>query len=126
MTGVHLDTQVAFWLYGGEDTRLRPAQRLLEGSRLLVSPMVVLELHYLFEIRRLGEPAEVVIADLEQRLGLLVSESAWRDVVRIAAGLGWTRDPFDRLITAHAIADGMPLLTSDKRIRANCSIAVWD
>jgi PIN domain nuclease of toxin-antitoxin system len=46
--------------------------------------------------------------------------------VQAAAGLTWTRDPFDRLIAAHAILSGAPLLTADRRILANLPQATWD
>jgi PIN domain nuclease of toxin-antitoxin system len=47
-------------------------------------------------------------------------------VTAIAATLGWTRDPFDRVIVAHALADDLPLLTRDERIRRHCPLARWD
>lgn len=37
----------------------------------------------------------------------------------------WTRDPFDRIITAQAAVSGAVLLTRDERIRANYRQAVW-
>lgn len=43
-----------------------------------------------------------------------------------AAGLTWTRDPFDRLIAAHAIVAGAPLLTADRTILENLPQAVWE
>jgi PIN domain nuclease of toxin-antitoxin system len=43
-----------------------------------------------------------------------------------AADLSWTRDPFDRLISAHAIVANAPLITADETIRANLSLAIWD
>jgi PIN domain nuclease of toxin-antitoxin system len=41
-----------------------------------------------------------------------------------ALAMSWTRDPFDRVISAHARADGVPLLTRDETIRAHCEWAV--
>jgi len=37
----------------------------------------------------------------------------------------WTRDPFDRLIVAHAIKANCNLLTKDEKIRKNYAHAVW-
>lgn len=37
----------------------------------------------------------------------------------------WTRDVFDRLITAEAEASGFVLITKDKNIRANYEKAFW-
>jgi PIN domain nuclease of toxin-antitoxin system len=46
--------------------------------------------------------------------------------VQAAAGLSWTRDPFDRLIAAHAILADATLLTADRTILANLPQAAWD
>jgi PIN domain nuclease of toxin-antitoxin system len=37
----------------------------------------------------------------------------------------WVRDPFDRLIVAHAKANDAPLVTKDERIRLNYRHALW-
>ena len=38
----------------------------------------------------------------------------------------WTGDPFDRVMVAHAMANGgSPLVTSDREIRKHYSPAVW-
>ena len=37
----------------------------------------------------------------------------------------WTRDPFDRLITAQAAVDDSPLLTKDDTIHTYYPKAVW-
>jgi PIN domain nuclease of toxin-antitoxin system len=67
----------------------------------------------------------VILASLAQTVGLRVASSPWEDVVRTSLALDWTRDPFDRLIAAHAITDGAPLVTADERLRAHCCHAVW-
>jgi len=46
--------------------------------------------------------------------------------VRAAVDLTWTRDPFDRLIDAHAIAASVPLLTADRAILEHLPLATWD
>lgn len=48
------------------------------------------------------------------------------EVVEAATGISWTRDPFDRLISAHAIVANAPLITADETIRANLPLATWD
>ena len=45
--------------------------------------------------------------------------------VRAAASLGWTRDPFDRMIAAHAIVADAPLLTADRTILEHLPLATW-
>jgi PIN domain nuclease of toxin-antitoxin system len=46
-------------------------------------------------------------------------------VVKKSIGMKWTRDPFDRLITAHAAIDESPLLTKDDTIHTYYPGAVW-
>lgn len=125
-TVVHLDTHVVVWLYAGELERFAPSVRKqLEARDLAISPTVLLELQYLYEIKRLAEPASLVIADLEQRIGLRVNDSAFAQVAAAALALSWARDPFDRLIVAQAIVQAAPLITADRTIRKHYPTAVW-
>lgn len=121
----HIDTQVAVWLYAGRADRLAPARPHLEGHTLFASPMVHLELQYLHEIGRLRVPATLVLSELYRTMGLEVADEPWPLVVRAALSLGWTRDPFDRLIAAHALVAGAPLITADSHIRTHFPMAVW-
>lgn len=122
----HLDTHVVVWLYAGDLKRFpQQVQAHLESHALHVSPAVVLELQYLFEIKRVSEPAAAVIADLERRIGLRVIDHSFQQVVSMATELDWTRDPFDRLIVAHAAAHDAPLVSKDRSIRKHYSAALW-
>jgi len=123
---MYLDTHVVVWLHDGLRQRIpEVSQRLLDAEPLTLSPMVELEIAYLFEIGKISYPPHVVLDDLAP-LDLAISVSPFSSVVRVAIGLRWTRDPFDRLIAAQAVADGVPLLTADQRIRAHLDLAVWD
>lgn len=125
MTPVHLDTHVVLWLYEGLVAKLAPAREHLEGQPVALSPMAFLELEYLHEIGRSRASATVIVSSLAASIGLAVVQTAWEPVARTAAALTWTRDPFDRLIAAHAITDGAPLVTADQRLRTHCPNAVW-
>lgn len=123
---IHLDTHVVVWLYDGRlDLLSGKAQSLLEQEALAISPMVVLELEYMFEIGRATIPGKEFLDDLAGRVGLSVSDVPFAAVVSSARGLTWTRDPFDRLIVGQSIAEGVPLLTRDQTIRAEHRDAVW-
>lgn len=124
---MHLDTHVLVWLFGGERARIPvAAQKLIEAQRLAVSPIVELELAYLFEVGKVTAPAPDVLGELTPALELVTSTAPFPAVVREAVGLQWTRDPFDLLIAAQAIADNAILLTADEAILANLPRAVWD
>jgi PIN domain nuclease of toxin-antitoxin system len=123
---IYLDTHTVVFLYLGEVSKMSPAAReAIEKHDLLVSPAVVLELEYLHEIGRLTPTATAVIDDLSDRIGLKVCDLAFRTIVRQALTEKWSRDPFDRLIVAHAKAQKAPLVARDERIRANYRLAVW-
>ncbi len=123
---IHLDTHVVVWLYEGRVERLSPlARTLLAGARPLVAPMVRLELALLYEIGRISVPAPTILEALRIDADLGAAEAPFDRVAAIAATLDWTRDPFDRLIVAHALADDLPLLTRDEAIRRHCPIARW-
>lgn len=47
------------------------------------------------------------------------------DVIRIAIKQSWTRDPFDRIITAQAAIGSNPLVTKDDGIRKHYRYVVW-
>jgi PIN domain nuclease of toxin-antitoxin system len=125
-TVAHLDTHVVVWLHAGEVERLpKEVHSHLEAHDLQISPAVVLELQYLFEIRRIAEPAQSVVSALEGTLGLTVSALSFQRVVASAVEQVWTRDPFDRLIVAQAQAEGVSLVTADKLIRKHYPRALW-
>ena len=54
------------------------------------------------------------------------AESDFARVAAVAARLSWTRDPFDRLIAAHALADDLLLITRDRNRLENCLVARWE
>ncbi len=124
---IHLDTHAVAWLYAGRlDLFPERARALLREGTLRVSPIVELELQYLFESERVAEPAAPVLAELADALGLEVCDLPFPTVVRNAVGLDWTRDPFDRLIVGQAEARGAALLTKDRAIREHYSRVAWD
>jgi PIN domain nuclease of toxin-antitoxin system len=121
---VHIDTHVAVWMYV-EPSRLRPAAAHLEGHVVALSPMALLELQYLHEIGRLSVTGAELLANLEANAGLRLAEADWASVTGVALTLSWTRDPFDRLIAAQSVVEGVPLVTADAVLRAHLPNAVW-
>ncbi|MCC7019690.1 MAG: PIN domain-containing protein [Ardenticatenales bacterium] len=123
---IFLDTHVVVWLYKDADAMIpAPVRAMLDEQDLVVSPIVELEIQYLFEIGRLNQPAAAVLAYLADRIGLRVDAAAFEDVARAAVEQAWTRDPFDRLIVAQAALNQRPLITKDDAIRAQYAHAFW-
>lgn len=102
------------------------ARGLIDENSPRISPLAVLELAYLKEIGRARDPVAMMLAALRRDVGLETVDASLAELAQTAVDLTWTRDPFDRLIAAHAIAVGAPLLTADRTIRENLSLAVWD
>jgi len=78
---------------------------------------------------RLDGPRATYTIPLAARLkGVLDVEAltaAFGDVVAAARTFAWTREPFDRLIVANAMADGVRLPTADEHILQHFRDAVW-
>lgn len=124
---IHVDTHVVVWLYAGDAERFpKLARERLETTELHASPLVSLELQYLYEIKRIAEPAARVVQDLAARIGLRIDDISSRELTAHAEQLSFTRDPFDRLIVAHAALRDAPLLTADKLLQKHYARAFWD
>jgi PIN domain nuclease of toxin-antitoxin system len=123
---IYLDTHVVVWLYAGEHALLtRTARRLIETEPLLVSPILLLELAFLEETGRIRARPQAIFAELQESLGLSACDLPFTEVIPISLQQSWTRDPFDRLIVAHAAARGAQLITKDRQIRGHFKDAVW-
>jgi PIN domain nuclease of toxin-antitoxin system len=102
------------------------AREVLGEGPSQVSPMVALELAYLHEVGRARDSVSTMLGALKQSIGLEVADISLADLVEAAGSLSWTRDPFDRLIAAHAIVTGAQLVTADRTILENLPLATWD
>jgi PIN domain nuclease of toxin-antitoxin system len=128
-----LDTQVVAWTVGGPDRLSRSARRAVEResrrSGLAIASATLYELAHLaasgaIRIRR--TPAEW-LGELVREAGLGIRDIT-TDIAVVAAHLPPTfpADPFDRLITATAIVERIPLVTSDTRIReSRLAKTIW-
>ncbi|HEX6687792.1 MAG TPA: PIN domain-containing protein [Solirubrobacterales bacterium] len=103
-----------------------PARAAIGEREPRLSPIAALELRYLHEIGRARDSVATMLAALRQDIGLEIVDASSADLADAAADLSWTRDPFDRLIAAHAIVANAPLVTADKTIRENLSLAIWE
>jgi PIN domain nuclease of toxin-antitoxin system len=105
-----LDTNALLWLHRGH-RRSRPLTR--SAGRLYVSPATVLELQLLVEVGRLRLKSPARVSDLvRDDRWVLDDPPAARWFERALAG-AWTRDPFDRLLVAHAQLRGWRIATGD-------------
>lgn len=124
---VYLDTHVLVWLYQDGASRLTPtgSHAIDAAERLLISPIVELELAYLHEIGRINRDAATLLDVLRRELDLETCKRPFASVVGAAVDQTWTRDPFDRLIVAQAAHGKAPLLTADRNILVHYARAFW-
>jgi len=123
----YLDTNVVVRLAHGRMRGIgREASRVMTRAELLVSPMVLLELEYLYEIARLTLPGRDILLKLEHELSVRLCDLPFADVARAALDERWTRDTFDRFIVAQAKLNGLaPLISSDQEIAKHYPRTVW-
>lgn len=123
---VFLDTHVALWLYAGKLDLFSPkVLGLLREATLYVSPIAVLEIDYLKEVDKIKVAGEEVVTYLREKMGLTLADDSLAALTRQASPLSWTREPFDRLIVAHALLRGFPLITKDHLIKKHYSACIW-
>ncbi len=123
---IYLDTHAVVWLYAGELALFpKEARHILEDRSLGISPIVLLELQYLYEIGRIKIEGQKVYKSLEKSIGLKVVSSDFQKIIAVSLGQNWTRDPFDRIIVAQASADKAMLMTKDDTIRKHYQAAIW-
>jgi PIN domain nuclease of toxin-antitoxin system len=125
---VYIDTHIVIWLCEGSAEKLTPvASRAIESSQVEISPIVLVELEYLFEIKRIIKPPMALLDQLRALIGLRMSDHPFSAVAQAALFETWTRDPFDRMIVAQARSDGYSgLVTADERIQENYSKTIWN
>jgi PIN domain nuclease of toxin-antitoxin system len=122
-----LDTHILVWLYQDPLKFLPPeVRRRLDEHALGLSPFARLELQYLHEVGKLGVPASTITDYLVPQLEMTVTDPSAASVCQAALGMDWTRDPFDRLLSAQAVVTNCELVTKDRRIRNNLSLAWWN
>jgi PIN domain nuclease of toxin-antitoxin system len=126
-SSAYLDTQVVIWLAAGKLSRFSSnARNLLEGSDLLLSPIVLLELEYLREFKRIKLPARDIERKVEHELGVRLCELPFATIAGAALDEKWSHDPFDRMIVANAKANGFAwLISADEGIRKHYPRTVW-
>ncbi|MDA3791217.1 MAG: PIN domain-containing protein [Desulfobacula sp.] len=123
---IYLDTHVVVWLFAGKiDTVTEEVKRLINKHEIFISPIVRLELQYLFEIQRITVEANEIILNLANLIGLQVCNKSFNMIVSSAFNFSWTRDPFDRIIVANAAVNRNLLVTKDQNILKNYEKAIW-
>lgn len=113
-----LDTQAWLWMQVSPDRFSAEALALVEdeGNELLLSAASSWEIAIKFALGKLPlpePPAEYVPSRLELS-GTKALAVEHRHALHVATLPHHHRDPFDRLLVAQAMLEGLPILTSDE------------
>ncbi|MFZ4507246.1 MAG: type II toxin-antitoxin system VapC family toxin [Fimbriimonas sp.] len=113
---VLLDTQAYIWFLEGNPRLSASAREAIEFSpRVLLSIASVWEIAIKHSLRKLSLPGrfEDLIEELDtlDRIELCPIES--RHIRLVATLPHHHRDPFDRMIIAQALVEGLPIVSSD-------------
>jgi PIN domain nuclease of toxin-antitoxin system len=126
---VPLDTHtVLWWLL--ESPRLSKHAASALGDRsttIVVSAISGHEIATKYRLRKLPVPER-----LAHNLDLIIAENGWQSLsltishAQLAGRLsGAHKDPFDRMLAAQSLIEGMPLVTSDSAFAAFGVAVVW-
>jgi PIN domain nuclease of toxin-antitoxin system len=123
----YLDTHVVVWLCQNNLSRITPkAIGALNEHDLLISPIVLIELNFLLQLKRTVRAPLDLAKQLRMQIGVQVCDHPLPDLAETALFETWTRDPFDLLIVSQAKSNGYaPLITADETIRAHYPPSVW-
>jgi PIN domain nuclease of toxin-antitoxin system len=114
---VLLDTHALYWLLKG-DRRLGPVARsaVERATTLIVSDVSLLEIAIKVSIGKL--PAVPRLPERLRALGFDRTGITDRALERLQTLPVHHRDPFDRMLIAHALTEGLPVLTADPAFEA--------
>lgn len=127
-----LDTHILLWLLSDTQrisaaANLAIAQARRDGAALAICSISLLEISILARKQRIqiGASLEVLLTDIESKFAVLPI------LARACARLpelpeNYPGDPVDQIIGATALAEGIPLVTADERIRKTKVFAtIW-
>ena len=111
-----VDTHVFLWWVLGVDRFSVEAKRVIHDrdNRLLLSVASVWEAGLKLDKLGLADRFEITLNGAMVDLDLTILDVELRHAIHTGLLPFHHRDPFDRMIIAQAIAEGIPILTADK------------
>lgn len=118
-----LDTHFLLWI-ATDAARLGAFPWLADRRPWGVSPVSFLEVQFLVEAGRIEARTPELVDAVQSDPRFVLDEPPLLALVRAALDVGWTRDPFDRLLVAHSRARRVPLCTVDRVIASRHGLVV--
>lgn len=125
-----LDTHTLLWALAEPERLSRRARRAVEDERndVLVSAASVWEIAIKAGLGRLGPDGAAIERSLPEEIerhAFQPLQVQIRHALRVATLPAVHRDPFDRLLAAQAIVEGLHVVTADRELRAYGLRIVW-
>jgi len=118
---VLMDTQMLLWHLSGSEAFPKEALELMESGAHEFSVHVVSfwEIQIKHDLGKLPLPVspKQLYKATEEEAGFRIQSMAVESIFNLAKLPRVHRDPFDRLLIAHALLTGMRILTTDTRFR---------
>ena len=123
-----LDTHAFLWFVTGDRRLSRRARRAIEAAEaeLLISTASVWEIAIKASLGRLTLPKSVHdYFDEKVAAGFIILPVEWPHAARVGELPFHHRDPFDRLIIAQGLVEGLPIVSGDPMFKAYGATIVW-
>src|SRR5262245_48721355 len=110
-----LDTHFILWIVSSS-SRLKHYSWLEDYLPWSISPVSLLEIQLLSEVGKLRVENPRFTRQIMADPRFALDDISLVTLTHKALELGWTRDPFDRMIVAHSLARRLPLCSVDELI----------
>ena len=127
MTRYLVDTHALIWWWLGDPNLSAKAQAAIEDGEILVSPISAYEIANKYRLGKLPH-GQLLLETFEASTSIdsFVPLPVNAHHARTAGLLdGRHRDPFDRILAAQALAEGVELVTCDKAFAAFGCRVLW-
>lgn len=122
---VLLDTHIVIWALESSPRLSATARDVIEDSSniILVSVVSAWEIEIKKALGRLATPSN--LEDVIDAAGFIKRLVHFADVRHLAALPAHHKDPFDRMLVAQALEDGIPLVSADPQIARYPIQVIW-
>lgn len=120
-----LDTRTVLWALADDPRLSAPAREIIESleNDVMVSAVTAWEIAVKVSLGKLKAPENLEEAILDA--GLATRVVAFADCAKLRDLPLHHRDPFDRMLVAQALVDGIPIISRDESIARYQVTVIW-